>query len=447
MMKKTFAGLADWFEIFRTGTWTDAAGNTKEWTEGDLDAIVNNFGPDEDVPIVIGHPETDSPAWGWIGGIKRVGGTLYAKGKEIVAEFEEMVKKGLFKNRSVRLSPDGTRLLHVGFLGAAAPAVKDLEKIKFNTGEGTINIEFVATDEEKEAQRARSKKYKIGVKEGGHVTKPSEWDDVPDDQFLDPVNYRYPCPDADQTRAAASYWGREKNQAQYSPEERSIITERLDRFRKKFKIGEHAENRKEKHMSIKDILKNTLSSMGIDMSKVPDDALPDDVQPHAFTEAEIQAREKAAADKAAKEAKEQAQREFAEREKAARIEARKAETNAFCETLKKDGKIIPAWEKMGLREFMLSLDGEEPVEFSAEKKTSRLRWFKEFLAELPKVIDFKEIATRDKDVNAGSAGEKLAAFTRDLMKQDKELSYSDALSRAQVEHPDLAKEYRAEINP
>jgi len=93
-------------------------------------------------------------------------------------------------------------------------------------------------DEARDAREARSKKYKIGIKEGGHVTKPSEWESVPDDEWLDPVNYRYPCPDADQTRAAASYWGQEKNQAQYTSGERSIIEGRLDRFRKKFNIGQ-----------------------------------------------------------------------------------------------------------------------------------------------------------------------------------------------------------------
>lgn len=130
-----FKGLTDWFEIFRTGTWTDASGNTRDWTEEDLDTIVGNYKPEEDeAPLVIGHPETDSPAYGWTEGIKRVGEVLFAKGKEVVSEFEDMVKQGLFKNRSIRLSPDGTRLLHVGFLGAAAPAVKGLTNVNFRKG-------------------------------------------------------------------------------------------------------------------------------------------------------------------------------------------------------------------------------------------------------------------------------------------------------------------------
>lgn len=138
-----FKGLTDWFEIFRTGTWTDASGNTREWTTEDLDTIITNYNPeDRETPLVIGHPEIDSPAYGWVEGVKRVGEILLAKGKDIVSQFEDMVKQGLFKNRSIRLSPDGTRLLHVGFLGAAAPAVTGLADIKFKKGGMFMDCDF-----------------------------------------------------------------------------------------------------------------------------------------------------------------------------------------------------------------------------------------------------------------------------------------------------------------
>jgi len=138
-----FKGLTDWFEIFRTGTWTDASGNTREWTTADLDTIITNYKPeDREAPFVIGHPETDSPAYGWVEGVKRVGEVLLAKGKDVASEFEDMVKQGLFKNRSIRLAPDGTRLLHVGFLGAMAPAVSGLTNINFRKGGYTMDYEF-----------------------------------------------------------------------------------------------------------------------------------------------------------------------------------------------------------------------------------------------------------------------------------------------------------------
>lgn len=93
------------------------------------------------------------------------------------------------------------------------------------------------SEDARKVQETRSKKWNISIKDGGHVTKPGEWSSVPDDEFLDPVNYRYPCPNADQTRAAASYWGHPDNQSQYSSEEKGIINRRLAEMEKKFKIG------------------------------------------------------------------------------------------------------------------------------------------------------------------------------------------------------------------
>lgn len=90
----------------------------------------------------------------------------------------------------------------------------------------------------KEAQKARSQKYGIAVRQDGHVTKPSEYAKVPDEQFLDPVNYAYPCPDAKQTQAAAAYWGKSENKAQYSSGDQAVINHRLMSMEKKFKMGQ-----------------------------------------------------------------------------------------------------------------------------------------------------------------------------------------------------------------
>lgn len=126
-----------WIEVFKTGTWTDSAGNTRTWTEADLDKIANNYNPGEhEAPVVIGHPRDNAPAWGWVEALKREGNVLKAKLKQLVPEFVEMVKKGMFKKRSISLYPD-LRLRHIGFLGAQPPAVKGLADVKFGEEEAS----------------------------------------------------------------------------------------------------------------------------------------------------------------------------------------------------------------------------------------------------------------------------------------------------------------------
>ena len=416
----TFKGLTDWFEIFRTGTWTDAAGNTREWTEQDLDTIAANYKPDEEeAPLVIGHPEIDAPAWGWVESVKRVGGVLYAKAKQVVTEFEDMVEQGLFKKRSIKLSPDGNRLMHVGFLGAAAPAVKGLENIAFRDKKQGITMEFGVESWTLEtiARIFRSIRDWLIEKEGKEKADSiiPDWD----------VEYI-------------------KDEARADEPATGFTRHNSGGFAKKNAT-------KEVHImsDFKTKLKNMLASMGIDMSKVPDDAIPDEGIVKTFTEGEVQAQVKAAAEKAATEAKAAKDKEFAEREKTARVEARKAEILVFCEGLKdpKDLKILPSWEKYGLLDFIQSLDGENVIEFAEDKKFSQLDWMKGFVKEiLPKTINFNEIATRDKDVGGKSAGEQLTVLTHKKMADNKDLTFSKAFSQVQIEHPDLAKEYKAEIN-
>ncbi|NUQ82944.1 MAG: hypothetical protein HUU10_15175 [Bacteroidetes bacterium] len=134
--------MDQWFEVFRIGKHTDSAGNSREWTEADLDLIVSNYRAEEhEAPIVIGHPKDNDPAYGWVEALKREGSILLAKAKQVVPEFAEAVKSGLFKKRSISLYPDMT-LRHVGFLGAVPPAVKGLADLQFADKEIPVVIEF-----------------------------------------------------------------------------------------------------------------------------------------------------------------------------------------------------------------------------------------------------------------------------------------------------------------
>lgn len=444
-----FKGFDEWIEIFRGGKVVDSKGR-----EHDGDALIEKAVATFDTakhepPVVIGHPQDNAPAFGWVEGLKKEVqdgiNLLMAKFKQVQPEFAQMVEKGLFKKRSAAFYPDGS-LRHVGFLGAMPPAVKGLADVQFG-GQEAITIEFSASDADKAAQEARSEKYGIAVKEGGHVTKPGEWEGVPDEEFLDPVNYRYPCPDADQTRAAASYWGQEKNQEQYTPEERAIINARLDRFRKKFNIGQF----KKEDTMFKEKFKNFLSFMGVDISRIPEDALPVDPPKGmtTFTEADIEAAKKKAAEEAAKAERDRLTAEFAEKERQARHDARKKEISVWCEGMVKAGKLTPAMVKFGVPDLLLAFaEKEDVIEFGETKEKATLydRFKALFETELPKVVVFGEIATRDKDTGGQSqAGKKIADLIDKKMKDNKELTYSAAFAEVQRENPDLAREYAAEI--
>ena len=89
------------------------------------------------------------------------------------------------------------------------------------------------TSEERDAQDARSKKYGIKVRYDGHVTKPSEYASLDDEEFADPVNCAYPI-NEEHIMAAVRYWGKPENEQKYSIEERAIIEKRIERALKKY---------------------------------------------------------------------------------------------------------------------------------------------------------------------------------------------------------------------
>jgi len=129
-----FKGFDDLVEIFAAGTHVDSAGNRRTWTTGDLDAIVANHSATTPAPIVIGHPTNDAPAYGWTGGgLSRVADRLYARFTDVEPTFAQLVEAKRYPNRSVKIAEtaSGPKLVHVGFLGAAPPAIEGLKPIQF----------------------------------------------------------------------------------------------------------------------------------------------------------------------------------------------------------------------------------------------------------------------------------------------------------------------------
>jgi len=140
-------------EIFKVGKHTSSDGTTKEYSLEDLNSIIANHS--EPTPIVVGHPQTNSPAFGWIKNLFIQGESLFAEATDLVPEFLDLVKQKIYKNRSVSLkqNEDGTLSLnHVGFLGGALPAVKGLQELNLNADD-SASFEFslaIELDEETE---------------------------------------------------------------------------------------------------------------------------------------------------------------------------------------------------------------------------------------------------------------------------------------------------------
>lgn len=133
--------MEDWMEIFRAGRHTDSEGRVRDWSTQDLDFAVKSYDPAQhEAPLVIGHPATNGPAYGWVQGLKRVGDLLMAKAHQVAPEFAQLVKDGRFKKRSTSFYPNGT-LRHIGFLGAQPPAVKGLRDISLSSDEYCISYE------------------------------------------------------------------------------------------------------------------------------------------------------------------------------------------------------------------------------------------------------------------------------------------------------------------
>lgn len=137
-------------EVFRPGTFTPMDGAPISYSAADLRAIADAYDPTTaPAPIVVGHPDLDAPAFGWVEGFEYDAAQqrLMAKLHEIEPAFADAVKAGRYKKVSMAFyRPDqdhnpvpGTWYpKHVGFLGAAAPAVSGLKNASFAAAAGVI---------------------------------------------------------------------------------------------------------------------------------------------------------------------------------------------------------------------------------------------------------------------------------------------------------------------
>ena len=430
---KDFAGFEDWVPIFQGGKQTDSQGLEHDGDEL-IDQAVAKFDPSyHEAPLTVGHPKDNSPAFGWVESIKKTIQTLkdgttvnmlMAKFKDVVPEFASAVQQGLYKKRSASFYPDG-RLRHVGFLGGMPPAVKGLADLKFSADDKAIEfeepIQFMSGwwGLEQTAMIFRRLRdffiEKFGLDEADNVFSSSGIDSIKDsaDQLSRvelPQTAETPLFSEKEGKDMPKTFTEEELQAQLELERDRITAEKNAEFAEQQKTAQEATEAAKKA--------DTKRLADIEAAKTA-------------VRAEVEAK-------------------FAEREKTMKADAHKKEVSEFISSSIQTGKILPAWAKMGLAQFMETLPSDAAIEFGEEgAKVSKTlyEFFRSFLAEIPKTVNFGEFAGRDKNVGGmGSAGSQLNDLTVKKMKDDPKLAYTIAFAEVQRENPDLIKEYDLEIH-
>jgi hypothetical protein len=361
-------------EIFKKGRHVSSDGEPFDAADSVLDSIVSNFNADEyKPPVVVGHPKMDDPRYGDTLKVYREGNSIFAD-VGLIPEFYELVKKGMYPDRSVRLAKtsNGWKLKHIGFLGAEPPAVKGLAPIQFSDGDDGVTIEFAD--------------YRVNAI-GNIFQRLREW-------LIEKFG-------ADTADKVVSSWEIDDWKRQLEPEAETA---------------------------------SAFNEGGLDMDKIQE--LETKLKEKETALSEFAERDKAKEDEIARLKKE------LEEEKA---NQRKAEFNAFCEGLIKEGKLTPAM-KPAVLDFMEIMSNSGEFEFSEgddkKVKAQPVEKFKAFLNALPKQVEFSELATKQKaaegkgkdaghDFSGKVDEERLELHQKAMEFMEKEgISYRDAVKKA-----------------
>lgn len=361
-------------EIFRAGRHVSASGEEIEFSAADLDAAARAYDPAKhEAPIVIGHPATDAPAYGWVKRLEHAGGILRAGADQVDPQFAELVRKGRFKHVSASFYRPGSKsnpvpgvyyLRHVGFLGAQPPAVKGLRPAAFAEGEDGV-VEF----------------SDFGLGETASVLRRlREW-----------IIAKFSLEDADQ--AVPDYSISAIETAARGPDQSSSISS-------------YSEKEKENRMKLEELAAR-----------------------------EQKLREEQEALERRKAEQERAAAEFAEREKRLRDKeqaAMKRETEDFVERLVREGRVLPAFRD-GLVAYLCGVPDAGVIEFGEGDKKQCVPakdWLRDYLAKQPKIVEFAEIASgkaQDIPDDPAKIAERALEYQEEERKKGRVIALSDAV--------------------
>jgi hypothetical protein len=376
-------------EIFRAGRHTAMSGEVIEFGAGDLRASASAYDPGiHEAPVVVGHPRTDDPAYGWVKALEYSDNGLFATVGQVDPEFAGLVRAGRFKKISSSFyAPDSPQnpapgvyyLRHVGFLGAQPPAVKGLKPVSFAAGEEGM-IEFDINISQRRDHRMTTKASEFhegtGRRAGGILRRIREH-----------ILRKHGQDEADET----------------------VPREELERLEEEARReGESVRTEREEHAAT-----------------------------HQPGYAEVSALQQKEADLKRREA------EFAEREKAF-ADSRKAAVHDshvdFCVQLVKDGKMLPASKDnaVAILDYAAG-EGAPSLEFG--EGTDRVKMVlseavKLLLANQPKAITYGEIV-RPGDALPDDEDGMREAKVREYQEKHKDATYKEAMLEVSKEFPQL----------
>ncbi len=358
-----------WFELAKVGTWKSNIGQAVDLTAEKLKKIAENYNPKRcEAAVTIGHPKSDKePAYGWIKGLKFDNDKLLFEPKNLVNEFSDMVKKGMFKNVSAGFDEGVENLRHVAFLGAVPPAIKGLSPVQFSgESDKTVTIDF---------------------------TNATDW--------LGKVEFSSP-------------------QENFIVRQIHTIARILGRLRDK-EIEEKGVDQADRTISQWEI-----SDL---MTDPPDESLYSGNQfsmPLPITsEEETMDVAKQIADLTAKIVELSNQIKTVEGENLTlkqenatlKSETQKKEFSEFCQGLIDEGRLAADQKNTTVTLMQSMMESGKSVEFSEGRTVSTLEAYKEQLKKAPKLVEFSEVLTRDRTENGSPskteyqiAGESIAAM-------------------------------------
>jgi len=428
-----FAGFEDWVPIFMGGKQTDSNGKAHDGDEL-IEKAVKTFDPTyHEPPAVLGHPEHDKPAYGWVEGLRKVAedvkgigkvNVLYAKFKDVVPEFAQAVKEGLFKKRSASFYPDG-RLRHVGFLGAMPPAVKGLANLKFaQFDEQASKGGLIAFDE----LNFMARKDACGLRGILHTLRDYIIGESGVD-FADRILTREQIEEL--TSGVTAVQGKQAEG----------LTSGLTAVHGK-QIEELASGVAAGQGNITAVHGNGNAVQG----NVSDVEGKEEDKDMPYSEEQVKALLDQQRSAFAEELKKQEERITAALKVQITEEGRKKGIGAFCDSLVREGKVIPAWIEGGLKSFMENLEGGEPVQFAENRKETPLEWFQRFLQDMPGMVRFDEFANGDNKVFSDDSQAQIEKLIKDKQTNNPNMSYAEAFNVVQMEYPAVAEAYMNAIS-